>query len=224
MKTSFVISLLFLSFATRAQFLSITNGDWDDPSTWSTGTVPGWTDSVFVRHVVHYHYHLRVDSGGYFHINKNGKLCGDFNLRSTCLGTVVNLGIITGDSITLTHGLNDGKIYALTQYDQPACHSINYPALLTVGIPYYCFPLGEDEVAGADGLSVFPNPVSDYLDISTTCPDALEFILYDMNSLLITRTPFRHATTVSTADLPHGIYIYEVRKKDGPAWRGKIIK
>jgi len=75
-----------------------------------------------------------------------------------------------------------------------------------------------------ESLVFFPNPIIDKLNIETTNNELSEFFLYDMTSRKILQQQFINSLTLNVKQLAKGIYIYEVRNKNGLCKKGKVVK
>lgn len=73
-------------------------------------------------------------------------------------------------------------------------------------------------------VNIYPNPVTDILQVSVGNNEPSEIILYNICSQQILLQPFTNATSINTAQLAHGIYFYEIRNSKGMLKTGKIIK
>ncbi|MDZ4847633.1 MAG: choice-of-anchor J domain-containing protein [Chitinophagales bacterium] len=91
---------------------------------------------------------------------------------------------------------------------------INIGIMLSTGI----------EPAVANRVAVFPNPFSNELTFSTTGNAPSEILLYDFASKKMLQQAFTSVVSISTAKLPVGIYLYEVRDKNGVIEKGKVVK
>ncbi|MDF2438873.1 MAG: repeat protein [Bacteroidota bacterium] len=78
-----------------------------------------------------------------------------------------------------------------------------------------------DHVAEA---RLFPNPFSGILTFTLSDAEPASFILYDISSRIILREDFRSSATIGTGHLAKGIYLYEMRNKNGIIKKGKVIK
>jgi hypothetical protein len=74
------------------------------------------------------------------------------------------------------------------------------------------------------GINVYPNPAIDKLIITAVNNDLLEIILQDMSSRKILQQKFINAISINTAQFAKGIYLYEVRNKNGVVKKGKVVK
>ncbi len=80
-----------------------------------------------------------------------------------------------------------------------------------------------DEVF-ADNIEIYPNPVKDILNIILKNKQLSEIIIYDIASRKIFNQSFTNSTSINTEQLTKGIYIYEVRNKNGVIKKGKVVK
>jgi len=71
---------------------------------------------------------------------------------------------------------------------------------------------------------LFPNPVTNELNIITNTTVLSEIILYDITSIKLLQQEFINSASLNTEHLIKGIYLYEVRNKNGVIKRGKIVK
>ncbi len=73
-------------------------------------------------------------------------------------------------------------------------------------------------------VSVFPTLFSNELKISlqSECPS--EIIIYDITAKTLIQQDFINAVTLNTEQLANGIYLYEVRNKNGVIKKGKLVK
>lgn len=73
-------------------------------------------------------------------------------------------------------------------------------------------------------FSLYPNPVTDVLTVSSVSNESSEFSLFDIASRKLLQQSFTNNTSIHTAQLATGIYIYEVRNKNGVVKKGKLVK
>ena len=71
---------------------------------------------------------------------------------------------------------------------------------------------------------VYPNPVTDKLNITVDNNSVSEIILYDMTSRRLLQQKFVNESSINTEQLAKGFYFYELRIKDGFTMNGKIVK
>lgn len=73
-------------------------------------------------------------------------------------------------------------------------------------------------------VQVFPNPIVDKLFIKTGTNNLSEIILYDMVSRKLVQQEFTNTVSLNMEQLAKGIYLYEVRNKNGVIKKGKVVK
>jgi Secretion system C-terminal sorting domain len=73
-------------------------------------------------------------------------------------------------------------------------------------------------------VQVFPNPIVDKLFIKTGTNSLSEIILYDIASRNLLQQKFMNSVSINTEQLAKGIYLYEVRNKNGVIKKGKVVK
>ncbi|HKR04948.1 MAG TPA: T9SS type A sorting domain-containing protein [Bacteroidia bacterium] len=83
---------------------------------------------------------------------------------------------------------------------------------------------GIDNLAGENKVLLFPNPLNNSLNITTAETGLLEIIVYDVVSNRLIQRSFLNSTSLNTEPLAKGIYLYEVRSKNGVIKNGKVVK
>jgi hypothetical protein len=78
--------------------------------------------------------------------------------------------------------------------------------------------------ASKSSIELFPNPFSDKLNITLKRNERVEVIIYDITSRKIFNQTFTNSISINTEELSKGIYIYEVRNKNGVIKKGKVVK
>lgn len=221
-----LLTLFFLPVCSIciAQISSISNGYWSNASTWNGGVIPDSTDSVTINHFIIYDNNLLIESGGSVTINNGGTLCGQGTFQVMCGGYCYNYGTINGNVIKLTDGFNNGSVHALTAYYVSPCLGAFPVGAFSVGVPFTCSFTGENEAYLIKEIHLFPNPISDHLNISASNNEELEIILYDINLTKLIQQTFNNSISLNTSQLNNGIYIYKLRNKNGTLKEGKVIK
>jgi len=87
-----------------------------------------------------------------------------------------------------------------------------------------CVSIGISEQANNSDVTIYPNPVTCELSIATIHHEQSEIILYDITSVKLLQQAFINSTTLNLEQLASGIYIYEVRNKNGAIKKGKVVK
>ncbi|HYV90256.1 MAG TPA: T9SS type A sorting domain-containing protein [Chitinophagales bacterium] len=75
-----------------------------------------------------------------------------------------------------------------------------------------------------NSVIVFPQLFSDVLNIRTEKSDVYDIFIYDIASRKILQQEFINSVTLNTELLAKGIYVYEIRNKNGVIKKGKIVK
>jgi hypothetical protein len=88
------------------------------------------------------------------------------------------------------------------------------------------FPLEVEKIQKQKDFLVSPNPASEYLVIkSHDMPKDVQIKIFNTNgSLLKTKKIENTNERISIADLPEGVFIYEISKPDGAIETGKFLK
>jgi len=73
-------------------------------------------------------------------------------------------------------------------------------------------------------IVLFPNPFNDNINLINSNERQAEIILYDIASRKILQQNFINSISINTEQLAKGIYIYEVRNKNGVMKKGKVVK
>jgi len=81
-----------------------------------------------------------------------------------------------------------------------------------------------NEHKDTDNWILFPNPFTNELNITVKEHDAVELIIYDLTGRIIINHSFRNSAVVKTGHLAKGLYLYEVRSREGILKTGKIVK
>ena len=69
-----------------------------------------------------------------------------------------------------------------------------------------------------NSVSVYPNPVQDFLTVKNTSNEAITFVVVDMNGKEIsTSTTVLTSTTVSTSNWNKGVYFVKFASNNGEA-------
>jgi OOP family OmpA-OmpF porin len=129
----------------------------------------------------------------------------------------VAIGNFFADSLTASFIMNPNGNYNLAYYyvDDVCVSTDSLTCNSTVGI---------NEIKNNDELILFPNPFSDKLTITSKTNQPLEITLFDITSQKLIQQQFTNSTTINTSHLSKGIYIYELRTKNGVIKKGKVVK
>jgi hypothetical protein len=83
---------------------------------------------------------------------------------------------------------------------------------------------GKDEISLNSSFSIYPNPFSDKINVTTKSNELVEVNFNDVTGRKILNQSFIKSTSINTEQLAKGIYIYEVRNKNGVFKKGKVVK
>jgi|CXWJ01.1.fsa_nt_gi hypothetical protein len=75
-----------------------------------------------------------------------------------------------------------------------------------------------------ESWQIKPNPFSNKINITTKTNELVEFILYDVIGRKNLQQFFTTSISINTEQLAKGIYLYEVRNKNGVIKKGKVVK
>jgi len=84
--------------------------------------------------------------------------------------------------------------------------------------------VGISEIIQQAELFLYPNPFNEMLQIRNKKNEPSEIILYDMASRKLLQQKFTNSVTLNTEQLAKGLYVYEVRSRDGLRKKGKVMK
>jgi para-aminobenzoate synthetase component 1 len=73
-------------------------------------------------------------------------------------------------------------------------------------------------------IQISPNPFSNKINITAKRNEIIEVNLFDVTSRKISNQSFTNSTSINTEQLTKGIYLYEVRIKNGVIKKGKVVK
>lgn len=90
----------------------------------------------------------------------------------------------------------------------------------------YCVVIsGSENLTNTTNLNVYPNPLVDELNVVNTHQnESSEIIIYGIDTQKFLQQKFTNSLTLNVEYFAKGIYIYEIRTKNGQSKKGKIIK
>jgi len=166
-----------------------------------------------------------TSSGNVTHVSNTGwslgiykPVSGGFTIDQTggiyyYIGTpgFIMLGVSTATG-TLVHSKNlnlpTGEGFFLIQ--KPGC---------------ICNTTGFNETTINSGeINIFPIPFSDRINIISNNKELSEIILYDITARKLCQQKFINTVSLNTEQLVKGIYLYEVKNKNGVIRKGKVVK
>ena len=126
------------------------------------------------------------------------------------------IGNFFNNNLTDTIIMANGSLELTYYYIDDVCVSMDsLTCNATVGI---------NEIDKKEELISFPNPFSDKINITAKRNEQLEVSLYDVTSRRIFKQSFTNSTSINTEQLAKGVYLYEVRNKNGVIKKGKVVK
>ena len=224
----FILSWLLVETSYAELIYSVHSGQWHHPATWSSNSVPLTTDSVIIDHYVIFSDSITIDAAGNLLIDSCGTLCGNNCLNGhftnyghmyigcfNITGPSYNYDTIISNNTSGSGVFNGGFLisynYVLVGPNMPPCViPPNQRAASTCSRV-----LTElDETTAYSILSVYPNPASDEIIISSVTESAspVNILLYDLTGKCI-RT-IQKANVISYSikvdDLAPGYYIVKL--------------
>lgn len=73
-------------------------------------------------------------------------------------------------------------------------------------------------------VEIFPNPISNELIVKFNNNQLSEIILYDISARKLLSKSFTNSVRINTEQLEKGLYLYEVRSRNGLCKKGKVVK
>ena len=73
-------------------------------------------------------------------------------------------------------------------------------------------------------ITISPNPFTNELNVKANNNHLSEIILYDIASRKLLQEKFTNSVSINTEQLATGLYLYEVRDKNGLCKKGKVVK
>jgi len=124
------------------------------------------------------------------------------------------------DSLTVYHGgglydIYPGKSF-YSKFYIPQYYATWAPRLELCWRNSAIYPLAINSVYSLD-ISVYPNPTSDVLNISTNNHEAVSLDLIDMQGRVVMKTIIQGATTLDVAQLPASVYQLYLHNANGTA-------
>lgn len=147
------------------------------------------------------------------------------NLPDTLNWTLVsgNYTAHGGESYLIIGNFQNDSNTSISIVNPSASNNFSYVYIDDVSL-VRCSSLGMSNYNNDININVFPNPITDKLTINIDYNEPTEISLYDITSRKLLQQTFTNSTTVNTEQLAKGIYLYEVRNKNGVIKNGKVIK
>ena len=78
--------------------------------------------------------------------------------------------------------------------------------------------------ATVENVTVYPNPFNNKIEVTNENNLHSEIILFEITSRKILQQKFANSVSLNTEQLAKGLYLYEVRNKNGVIKQGKLVK
>jgi hypothetical protein len=129
-------------------------------------------------------------------------IIGNFRDTTTTTGTFTGWGVQSGSD------LNYFAYYFVDDILVERCDSLS----------------GIIETSFDDRCRIFPIPFQNQLSITVRSNETAEVKLFDITSRKLFQQEFTSSVTLNTTQLSKGIYLFEVRDKNGVIKKGKVVK
>ena len=73
-------------------------------------------------------------------------------------------------------------------------------------------------------VNLYPNPMTDKLNVTISNNELTEILLYDIATRKLLQQKFTNSVSLNTERLEKGVYLYEMRNKNGVIKKGKVVK
>ncbi|HKR03690.1 MAG TPA: T9SS type A sorting domain-containing protein [Bacteroidia bacterium] len=179
-------------------------------------------------------YDIATDNLGNFYIFYNvSQQIVVYNTAGIIIDTFATTGITNGGGGLAIVG---NRLYAVTTNELfegvKTGNTVNFASIKNIGFTagdIAACPEAGNLLSVSDNLShlgssVYPNPFNSALNIFIDDDDNFEVIIYDLLSRKLLQQEFTRTIVINTEQLAKGIYLYEVRNKNGVMKKGKIVK
>ena len=159
---------------------------------------------------------IKTTDGGYLLVGAVGgsSSTDQFVVKTDSAGMSCNMTNISLTSSTVTqvasspHSLSTGTTNLLTQVNQVFNSSTNTGSIICSNIS----AVQENEMIG---LNVFPNPMSDLLNIEVANADQYILKIYTATGQLLSNSSFRNKIQLNTNNYVAGFYLLRIEDKNG---------
>ncbi|MFZ4523814.1 MAG: right-handed parallel beta-helix repeat-containing protein [Bacteroidales bacterium] len=93
-----------------------------------------------------------------------------------------------------------------------------------VGVYEYPYPFNLNKKQAAVPEAVYPNPADDILHVKVNTKQPAGIVIYDLTSRMVIQANFMGQISLNTSQLAPGIYLYQLKVKDGINIKGKFVK
>ena len=137
---------------------SLCNGNWSDPSTWSTSSVPLSTDTIIIKNYISLDQNLIMSAPSLIFIDSSATLCGNYELTVTKLIAFDSLQVgkldIIGSAITTAYVGSATSISVTGSWT----HSSSCTGCPFTCTSYSCLTGINKETIHPNSININPNP------------------------------------------------------------------
>ena len=158
--------------------------------------------------------------------NINGSLYFNYNIE---MDSVLLSGCSKND-IILLYRPNSSEVWKIIPSTHRGTTAVGSLETVNILAGEYCLALGNDSDAMIKmplndiGINIFPNPTSDYVNI-TANEQGMNIQLFSIEGKkLISKTMTSSPTRLNLMNYPKGVYLLKIKQKKGPNSTVKIIK
>ena len=156
-------------------------------------------------------YFVPNSINGYLYLVKTDST-GNNNCFINTYPVFIN-SLVSKDS-SYTYPINNFNISNLIQSSECFCDTSNT----------LCVGTGLNVIYSVASLKVSPNPFGNKLDINVENQIPHQIIIYDISGRNVLEVEFTKSITLNTEQLAKGLYLYEVRNRNGLCKNGKVVK
>lgn len=124
--------------------------------------------------------------------------------------------------------VNNDTLYGWIRIEAHPSFMIIYDAAINlrsnVGLYSGQTATGINEINKGDNPEIFPNPFDGKLTVNVTSFNQSEIFIYDITGRNLLHKKFTNSLTLQTEQLDKGVYICEVRNKNGTNTNKKVVK
>jgi type IX secretion system substrate protein len=186
--------------------------DVNDSLQWSTSDTTGYGNTTCV-----------IETGNHAIV-----AAGVYSSNYAFISKMDSLGLSCGMvpfNFSYTDSMSAVSMDSIPAFPTPAIDSGGVINVMTMSSSVHCISVSSLEIVNPiDKISIFPNPFSDKLNILNNNTKLSEIILYDITSRKLLEQKYTKSALINTTQLTKGIYLYEVRNKNGVIKKGKVVK
>ena len=99
-----------------------------------------------------------------------------------------------------------------------------YPEDVFVAKLSYHSTVNISEINHSSNFILYPNPFTNEITFEAKTNEQIELLIYDIMGRNLLQKKFTNSVSLNTEQLAKGLYLYEVRNKDGSCKKGKVVK